>query len=374
MFFSYDFPPLEGGISRLCSEMVLQLKKQFLDVIILSSKSVATAFDDKEFDVDRVPQKRIIREVIAWGKLFFMPKNSLVVTGKWYPEGVIALLAGHKKLIVIAHGGELLFGKKKVKNVIMHWLRKYVIKRSQLIICNSNYTQSVVTNHVETARTCVCNLGVDVLRFCPSENKQIHRNKFNLPSAKKIVLSVSRIEKHKGHDVVLGALAHLGVEEQSQIVYCIAGRGPYVAQLKKQAKELGVESCIEWLGFVEECDLVELYQAADLFTLCSREEKECRSVEGFGLVFLEAQACAIPVLGTNQGGIPDAISHGNGGWIVEKDDSKGVAKYLKKLCSEPNVFIQEGIKARNRVVNEATWSHFSERAINEINNVVGEYE
>jgi len=125
--------------------------------------------------------------------------------------------------------------------------------------------------------------------------------------------------------------------------------------------ELNVDDCVHWYGFIDEDDLVKVYQSSDLFVLCTREEKEEKSVEGFGLVFLEAQSCGIPVIGTNQGGIPDAIKHENGGWIIQRDDMKTLSNYFNELTTETDKFKKQGIKARQRVIKKATWNHFGEK-------------
>ncbi|PJF32889.1 MAG: hypothetical protein CUN57_03555, partial [Phototrophicales bacterium] len=105
----------------------------------------------------------------------------------------------------------------------------------------------------------------------------------------------------------------------------MGGKGPDIEFLKSRATELGVEQNVRWLGFVANEDLPFLYSTADLFVLATRDIPEKRSVEGFGLAFLEAQACGIPVVGTNTGGIPDAVTDGDGGWLIEQDDVEALS-------------------------------------------------
>lgn len=372
LFFSYDFPPLEGGISRLCDEIVKQFIENKWSVQALSVKRVVKdGFSDSKYPIEKVIDKRGLRELHSLWKLITFSKDNLVITGVWYPEALLAILAGYKNIVVLAHGNDVMKGNNTRKNKILSMLRKWVLYRVKLVICNSHYTQEVVKKQFPDVNTGVCLLGVDEKRFTPvGDNKEI-RKKLGLPNNKKIVLTVSRINKYKAHDVVLHALSLLSEEQKSKICYCIAGRGDYLSALKALALELGVNHCIHWFGFINEEQLPDLYRASDLFVLCTREEKDQKAVEGFGLVFLEAQACGVPVIGSNQGGIPDAIKDAEGGWLVERDDSTALANYFTKLVNDDDVFKKEGTKARFRIEREATWSHFSNQVFKEINKIKG---
>jgi phosphatidylinositol alpha-1,6-mannosyltransferase len=369
LFFSYDFPPLEGGISRLCDEIVKQFIKNRWDVEALSKKiDIKKGFQDVKYPIQRVSTKRFIRELESYNILKTYPKDILVITGVWHPEALLAILAGHKNVIVLAHGNDIMKGKNTFKNKILSILRKWVLTKSKLVICNSHYTQRVIKEQFSFVNTTVCTLGVDEKRFVPIEENSSLKKELNLPQNKKIVLTISRINRYKAHDVVLKALSLLDKDTRENLCYCIAGRGDYLEDLKKLAIELDVEDCIYWYGFIDEDDLVKLYQSADLFVLCTREEKDDKEVEGFGLVFLEAQACGIPVIGAKQGGIPDAVKENEGGWLIDRDDSHALANYLVELVQNEKKFTKEGIKGRIRVEREATWSQYGANVLEKINN------
>jgi phosphatidylinositol alpha-1,6-mannosyltransferase len=121
---------------------------------------------------------------------------------------------------------------------------------------------------------------------------------------------------------------------------------------------------VHFLEFVPEEKLPDLYQISDLFVMCTREEEKDQNVEGFGLVFLEAQACGTPVVGTRHGGIPDAVEHGNGGWLIEENDSTALSQLLAKLVAKPEYFEKEGEKARRRVEQHFTWEQYLNRLKN----------
>ena len=104
----------------------------------------------------------------------------------------------------------------------------------------------------------------------------------------------------------------------------------------------------------------EFYNFNDIFVLCTREATNSTSVEGFGLVFLEAQACGIPVIGVRSGGIPDAIEEGNGGWLIEQDNELKLANLFQCLIDNRELVVKEGKKARIRVVEKANWKKYNE--------------
>jgi len=176
---------------------------------------------------------------------------------------------------------------------------------------------------------------------------------------KLVLSSASRLQAYKGHETVFRALAELPETLKHRFVYLIAGKGPHGKALRSEADRLGVASCVSWLGFVPEEDLPDLYRASDLFVLCTRVTAQ--EVEGFGLVFLEAQACGTPVVGTRTGGILDAIQEGAGGWLIDQDNAAALAGIFSQLADDPAPFRAAGIAARARVERECTWKRYVER-------------
>ena len=112
-----------------------------------------------------------------------------------------------------------------------------------------------------------------------------------------------------GHDTVIRALSTLP-QRSGDIVYLIAGDGPYRATLERLAKSLGVADRVVFLGRVAEPDLPLLYSMADSFIMLSRERTDQCDVEGFGIVFIEAAACGTPAIAGRSGGVEDAVVDG----------------------------------------------------------------
>jgi phosphatidylinositol alpha-1,6-mannosyltransferase len=257
---------------------------------------------------------------------------------------LVAYLAGIRPLVILAHGAELLPPVDRWRRPLWKALQRRVLESASLVIANSEYTSQLVSSVAPNARVETIPLAVDAERFAPRD-RDAAKKKLGV-SGKRVLCTVSRMHPYKGHDVVLRAIASLSSAEREQLIYLVVGKGPYERGLRQLAADLHVESNVRWLGFVAEADLPEVYAASDLFVLCTRDAPEGRSVEGFGLVFLEAQSCGTPVAGTRTGGIPAAVQDGVGGWLIAQDDKEALAAIIRRLEHSPEQFRAAGAQAR----------------------------
>lgn len=361
---SFDYPPLEGGISRLCAAIVEEMLTQGKSVSVISREVDASkhAFCAPQTTEFRVSPKRGKAEWQLFKRLRKHHRNDLIITGVWYPEALIARLAGCKRLVVLAHGNDVMFGRNSVKNRVLNTLRRWVFGNAQLLIANSHYTGKLVEQQTSTP-VAVAPLGVDHKRFQPLTNSDLQsvRERYDVSENDLMLLTTSRVQAYKGHDVVLEALARLPEPLRRQCRYRVAGRGEHLDALKALTQSLGLTDIVTFLGFVEEDDLPALYAAADVFVMCTREQTQDKQVEGFGLVFLEAQSSGTPAIGAMQGGIPDAIEQGNGGFLIQRDDVEALATQLEVFLTDRVQLQQQSDKARKRVIESATWHHYGQR-------------
>jgi phosphatidylinositol alpha-1,6-mannosyltransferase len=115
----------------------------------------------------------------------------------------------------------------------------------------------------------------------------------------------------------------------------VIGDGPERTALEAQCVDLGIKDRVAFLGRIERPSLDTFYQNADLFCLPSRHLESKGDVEGLGLVFLEAQQRAVPVVGTDSGGIPEAVSDGGTGLIVEEGNSSALREAIRRIAESP---------------------------------------
>jgi phosphatidylinositol alpha-1,6-mannosyltransferase len=358
LLFAFEYPPVSGGIARLCAEIGSGLARDQVKGQVLTQDCPATPRNEALPEV-RVSRQRPLREWRAFQWLRKQRRRTPTICGVWYPEGLIAYLAGMRPLVILAHGSELLPPADRWRRPFWKALQRRVLESASLVIANSDYTRQLVSAVAPNARVETIPLAVDPDRFAPTD-RAAAKEKYGV-SGKRVLCTVSRMYPYKGHDVVLRAIASLAPDERERLVYMVVGRGPYEPRLRRLAAQLGVESNVRWLGFVAEEDLPEVYSASDLFVLCTRDAPEERSVEGFGLVFLEAQAGGTPVVGARTGGIPAAIQDGEGGWLIEQDDQKALADMIRNLVHSPELFRAAGTQARQRILREHTWVHYMQR-------------
>lgn len=368
--FSFEFGPLGGGIARLCSELALGLTRSGARVAILTAaggeryeKGEKTC-DSRFASVARLTPRRPWRELAALKRLRRLRGQGPVICGIWYPEGLIAVLAGVRPLVILAHGSELMPTPSRLRRGFWKRLLRWTLARADLVVANSSYTKALVEKCSPGCQATAIPLAVDHVRFFPGDRAAAKAR--HGVEGKRVLLSVSRVHRYKGYDVVFKALAAVPEDAREKCVYLIAGEGPDCEWLKAEARRLAVDNLVRWLGYVPERDLPELYRAADLFVLCTRENAAAQEVEGFGLAFLEAQACATPVLGTRTGGIPDAVKEGADGWLIAQDDHAALARILRELTDAPDRFTRADAATRMRVERECTWERYVERFVGEL--------
>ncbi len=154
------------------------------------------------------------------------------------------------------------------------------------------------------------------------------RHRYGLQPDEKVVLTVARLdsrEGYKGYDKVLRALPAVS-RVVGRVRYLVVGTGTDAAQLVRLAADLGIADRLTMCGFVPDGELAAHYRMADAFAMPS-------SAEGFGIVFLEAMACGVPVLAGNRDGSVDALADGELGRLVDPDDVAEIAAGLIDLLA-----------------------------------------
>ncbi|MFQ5663087.1 MAG: glycosyltransferase family 4 protein [Terriglobia bacterium] len=176
------------------------------------------------------------------------------------------------------------------------------------------------------------------------------------PAPQPTLLSVARLdsrERGKGIENVLEVLPRLRAEFPT-LRYVVVGRGEDQPRLEERARALGVQDCVRFAGYLAPADLARAYAACDVFVLPSVQE-------GFGIVFLEAMAHAKPVVSVRAGGIPEVVTHGETGLLVDPGDPEGLAAALAQLLSRPERRQRMGAAGRRRLEEKFSFGHFRRR-------------
>ena len=159
--------------------------------------------------------------------------------------------------------------------------------------------------------------------------------------------------------MVIRALPYL-LQTVPDVRYIIVGSGPQ-ATLDHLARELRVRDRVIFAGLVPDDDLPAIYALCDLFVMPSRQNLAQQSVEGFGLVYLEANACGKAVVGGRSGGVGDAVQDGVTGLLVDPHDPKDIANAVGILLTNRELARQLGEQGRSRVVKDFTWDTVGKR-------------
>jgi phosphatidylinositol alpha-1,6-mannosyltransferase len=283
-------------------------------------------------------------------------RDAPILATLWNPEATLAMLAGSRRVSILAHGNEVMsYGKRGFK----HHLRRIVLARARIVICNSRFTEGIVKVIAPKARTAVLNPAVDASAFAPTMTQSAARELLSFPAMTRMVLTVARLDPIKGHETVLRAIAEVPPEQRRALYYVIIGKGEMRAPLEKMAQDLGIAGQVKFAGFVTDQELMAWYTAADIFVLPSLVDPHRRGMEGFGMALTEAQAAGLPVIGTRSGGIPDAVKENEGGWLIDEKDHDALALHLTHLAENPMAFAEQGRLGADRVKRDHDWQTYA---------------
>ncbi|MCC5636574.1 glycosyltransferase family 4 protein [Nostoc sp. CHAB 5844] len=166
--------------------------------------------------------------------------------------------------------------------------------------------------------------GVNIHRFQPNLSQQEARQQLGWPDNRRILFTSRRLVYRMGIDKLLQALAIIK-PKINHVWLAIAGRGHMQDLLQQQAKELGLEDTVKFLGFLPDEQLPIAYQAADLTVMPSQ------SFEGFGLAIVESLACGTPVLCTPVGGMPEILTPFSPDLITHSTEVSAIAEKLENI-------------------------------------------
>lgn len=229
----------------------------------------------------------------------------------------------------------------------------------------SRYTSSLVeAQGVDKSRIQIITLGVDIKRFKPAKINQRGTVQIQL-------LTVARLDLHKGHDRVLEALTILkrqGVKPQ----YIIVGEGDEEYRLRRMVRNLGLGHQVKFAGFIPASRLPDMYASSDIFIMASREiPGRLDLVEGFGLSLLEASASGLPVVAGRSGGVADAVRDGETGLLVNPDSPEDIARALRVLFSDTDFAQKLGAEGRRWTETQMSWDHVARRLCSTMQRLIG---
>jgi len=262
---------------------------------------------------------------------------------------------------VIVHGTELLLLEAKMdRSRLRRWTARKLLGDAAVVVANSRWTADLARTVLGVldrpglaADVRVVPLGTEPARFRPGIDPRPVRERFGLDGGPWL-LTVSRLEWHKGIDTVMRALpAVRAAFPAAPPRYAVAGTGPQRPRFERLAADLGLGDAVRFLGFVADDQLPALYNAVDLYVGASRRVE--RLAEGFGISLVEASACGLAVVGGRSGGVPDAVREGETGILVESGDPAAVAAGITRLLGDRELRGRMGAAGRRAVETYYNW-------------------
>ncbi|MEO2205060.1 glycosyltransferase family 4 protein [Paenibacillus pabuli] len=369
VFVAIDFPPEKGGIHDYAYGLISQMPAEETTVLTNKIKNTEQA---RQFDEEA--EFEIIRKRIFWNsnKVLLLISQLILmiqlVVLKWrkktdeihfinvFPVGIagpVMKTCFGTRYFTYVHGLDVMgMQNSKLFPVLM-----YILRRSDKVIANSQYTRSrLIELGIREERIVIIPPGLNIgkLKSAASEEEDV-RNKYGL-HGKKVLITVSRLVERKGHDITLRAIRHV-TQHIPHLKYVICGEGPYRSELERLVGLYALEDVVVFTGGIPDHELHQLYQCSDLFIMPSRDIKEKGDVEGFGIVFLEANYYRLPVIGGNSGGIPDAVRDRVTGYLVDPLDESEIADRIEQLVVDEELAQKLGENGHDWVINHCLWSH-----------------
>ncbi len=364
LFVTLDYPPQLGGVARYYSNIIRRLPAADITVLATPQKNY--------LDFDQRQAYKILRKNFYLNIPLFWPKwlrlvfelfqivqerkIKALLIGQVLPVGSAAYLVNHfKKIpyILFTHGLDIMLPQQSNRKKNM--LRR-VLDNASYVVTNSEFTKNELSKfNVTSQKLITLTPGCDIIGNRVNEKR--YRELFNKHklAGSKILLTVGRLEERKGHDLVLKSMAAIK-DKYSDLKYIIVGEGKYRNRLKELAQELKLRERIIFTGAVPEQDLPVYYQLADIFIMPSRELSN-RDVEGFGIVYLEANAMAKPVIGGRSGGVTEAIIDGQTGLIINPESIIEISAAIERLITNKSYAESLGLAGQQRVLKDFRWSN-----------------
>jgi glycosyltransferase involved in cell wall biosynthesis len=328
------FKDSTGGSARIVDEMTKGLKKKLKNLYIIctytkssiESKNVhimpyAFRLEKKIFRFfnDFIKKKKIIKKIQR-----NLSIDLIIFNHPYSALGIVnAKEFSHISKVYIYHSPwhtEYWLRKKNPFGYFFRYLlEKKVLKDCDLIFVLSNYIKRLLQkNHkINERKIKYLKPGIDLERFNPKD-KNTTRQNLNLPKNKFLIFTLRNLVPRMGLENLIIATKII-IEKKPNVALVIGGHGYLEKKLKTLTQKLNLSNHVIFTGFIKDEDLPLFYQASDLFVLPTR------SLEGFGLVILEAWACGVPVVGTPIGAIPEVLSDFDKSLLTEDSDAKSLA-------------------------------------------------
>ncbi len=357
---THEFYPKRGGIATYVEEMALAAQEMELDIEVWASNRAGMLDRKTPFPLKPIPNRgslgwpcrfataamlRRHRKLVERSALY-LPEPGPIFTMMYAP---LLGLPKPKFLALTLHGTEILrFSRPPHRRILFNQL----LRQADRIGVVSEYNRNLLLEKFPAIDPSKIRVVPGALRHDFTDPPTRKRDRLY---AKVRVITVGRIHPRKGQHYVMEALARLPDKLREEVEYHIVGPivksgRDYAEQLKATAAQAGIP--VEFVGEVEDEELPQIYANADIFAMTSIQSGI--SIEGFGLVYLEAAACGLPVIAHRTGGVAEAVRHEQSGLVIEPGDTEALTAALARLIESPQLR-EEMAKAGQARAAELSW-------------------
>jgi phosphatidylinositol alpha-1,6-mannosyltransferase len=365
-----DYPPRSGGIQSFVHALAVRLPADGV-VVYAPAWPGAAEFDQAlPFPVIRHPGSLMLPVPSVRDRAIALLREhgcDTVLFGAAAPLGLLApslRRAGARRIVALTHGHEA--GWAALPGA--RWLLRRVGSGVDVLTYLAEYFRIRLARAVTPAaagRMTRLAPGVDPAGFRPGSGGSEVRKRHGVDPDRPVVVCVSRMVARKGQDTLIRAwprvLARCAAEAAQAPLLMLVGDGPYRSRLERLAARLGVAGAVLFTGPVSWDELPSYYDAGNIFAMPCRTRRAGLDVEGLGIVYLEASATGLPVVGGDSGGAPDAIIDGETGYVVPGRSLDRVAGRIGDLLADPAGAAAMGEKGQAWIEREWTWDLVAER-------------
>jgi len=358
LLVTHEFFPKRGGIATYAEEMALAAHEAGWPIEVWASDRLQKTSRETPYPLQRIHN----RGTLDW-PCRLVTASKMRVNGKELRESVLYLpepgpiltmmyapllgITRPKRLVVTLHGTEILRFRR---SALRRRLFRRFLDQCDRIGVVSEYNRKLLRKKfpsVDESR----------IRVVPGALRHDFANpptRKRRPDGHVRLITVGRIHPRKGQHFVIKALAKLPKALRDKVEYHIVGpvvKSKYAEQLKATADQAGVP--VKFVGEVDDDCLPQHYVNADIFAMTSVQSGV--SVEGFGLVYLEAAACGLPVVAHDTGGVAEAVRHEQSGFVLPPGDTPELTGALRRLIESPELRKKMAAAGQARAA-ELSWS------------------
>ncbi|NDE71275.1 MAG: glycosyltransferase family 1 protein [Actinobacteria bacterium] len=364
LLFTNDFGPRAGGIETFIIGLLERLPRG--EVIVLTSNQGDTDTYDRQWlddygvvvirDRTRIllPTPRVIRSAIKIIRergirtVWFGAAAPLAFSARWLKK------SGAQRFVAMSHGHEVWWSKIPP----FSWAMREIGKQVDQITYLGEYTGKVIGTKVPASKLVRIAPGIDVQHFRPRSGSEMRAR--HGVGTRPAIVSVGRLVHRKGQDRLVEALPVIKKEIPDALLIFI-GEGPHREELDKLAKKHGLVNDILFIGRIDYRELPSYIAMGDIFAMPCRNRLGGLEVEGLGIVYLEASACGLPVIAGNSGGAPDAVRHGQTGFVVDGENVDEIAARAIELLQDQQLRERLGSQGREWISEEWNWDIWSKK-------------